>query len=271
VEDLKKLIYSFLIFLITLQAISTGSIVNANEISVPSAENYELNQALVEELHNEYGNVEQEIDLEMNESKENVLVEINQVEEDFYVDVSIDINTETGDILVSSITLEDSELDTHEFSLNLISADEEEFVGSLVDLETGETYYIDSTQLEASAVPLVVVAIHVVRFGVQAAIKKYGKKIVNNAIKKNAVKMKLTTNSAAREAAKALGYNTTNHTSHGAPVFTRGKGAKGPKYITPDRTSHKGGVWKGATSVKNLGSKSTRSGTYDASLKRIGD
>ncbi|MBW5882016.1 hypothetical protein FYM13_10555 [Staphylococcus aureus] len=29
--------------------------------------------------------------------------------------------------------------------------------------------------------------------------------------------------------------------------------------------------WKGARSIKNLGSKKTRSGTYDANLKRIGD
>jgi hypothetical protein len=34
---------------------------------------------------------------------------------------------------------------------------------------------------------------------------------------------------------------------------------------------HSGGAWKGATTVANLGSKKTRSGTYDADLKRIGD
>jgi len=44
-----------------------------------------------------------------------------------------------------------------------------------------------------------------------------------------------------------------------------------PKYITPDRDGHNNGAWKGASSVKNLGSKKTRSGTYDANLKRIGD
>ncbi len=34
---------------------------------------------------------------------------------------------------------------------------------------------------------------------------------------------------------------------------------------------HNGGAWKGATSIKNLGSKDTRSGTYDVFLTRIGD
>ncbi|MBS9426327.1 toxin C-terminal domain-containing protein [Photorhabdus caribbeanensis] len=43
------------------------------------------------------------------------------------------------------------------------------------------------------------------------------------------------------------------------------------KYITPDVDQHNGGVWKAADSVKNLGSRRTRSGTYDADLNRIGD
>ncbi|WP_409269987.1 toxin C-terminal domain-containing protein [Pseudomonas sp. KCJK9044] len=34
---------------------------------------------------------------------------------------------------------------------------------------------------------------------------------------------------------------------------------------------HNGGVWKGADSVKKLGSRRTRSGTYDMDLNRIGD
>ncbi len=40
---------------------------------------------------------------------------------------------------------------------------------------------------------------------------------------------------------------------------------------TPDVDKHNGGVWKGADSVKKLGSRRTRSGTYDMDLNRIGD
>lgn len=46
---------------------------------------------------------------------------------------------------------------------------------------------------------------------------------------------------------------------------------KGKTYITPDLDSHSGGVWKAAGSVEDLGGKSTRWGTYDADLNRIGD
>lgn len=74
------------------------------------------------------------------------------------------------------------------------------------------------------------------------------------------------TTKEATAAAKKLGYTKTNFTSHGQPVFK-----KGNKYITPDVDGHNGGIWKMADSVKNLGSKSTRMGTYDENLTWIGD
>lgn len=76
---------------------------------------------------------------------------------------------------------------------------------------------------------------------------------------------KMTTKEADA-AAKELGFQKTNYRSHGQPVYK-----KGNKYITPDTDGHNGGVWKMADSVENLGSKSTRMGTYDKNLNRIGD
>ena len=49
-------------------------------------------------------------------------------------------------------------------------------------------------------------------------------------------------------------------------VFQRGE-----DFITRDLDGHNGGAWKMADSVKNLSSKETRAGTYDANLNRIGD
>ena len=79
------------------------------------------------------------------------------------------------------------------------------------------------------------------------------------------LQMKMTSKQAT-EAANKLGFEKTNYTSHGQPVFK-----KGNTYITPDVDGHNGGTWKAAGSVKDLGSKSTRWGTYDANLNRIGD
>lgn len=88
---------------------------------------------------------------------------------------------------------------------------------------------------------------------------------VKNGNKLNA-KSKLSQGKITDMAAKKLGFSRTNYKSHGQPVYK-----KGNRYITPDVDGHNGGVWKMADSIKNLGSRSTRMGTYDAKLNRIGD
>ncbi|MDD4928803.1 MAG: toxin C-terminal domain-containing protein [Gallionella sp.] len=75
------------------------------------------------------------------------------------------------------------------------------------------------------------------------------------------------TTKAAMAAAEELGFSRINDTVHGGQaVFKRGS-----DFITRDLDGHNGGAWKMADSVKALGSKNTRSGTYDRSLNRIGD
>ena len=66
--------------------------------------------------------------------------------------------------------------------------------------------------------------------------------------------------------AEAINFIKTNYRSHGQLVFK-----KGNRYITPDVDGHNGGVWKMADSVKNLGSKKTRLGTFDINLNKIGE
>ncbi len=72
----------------------------------------------------------------------------------------------------------------------------------------------------------------------------------------------------AVEAAKKLGYTATKQYSKGQRIFYN---SKTRTYITADIDGHKGGVWKMAKTIKDLASKSTRMGTYDAYLNRIGD
>ncbi|MBF6033708.1 hypothetical protein H8F23_10640 [Pseudomonas sp. P155] len=75
------------------------------------------------------------------------------------------------------------------------------------------------------------------------------------------------TNAEAQQAAKKLGFEKINETIHGGQAIFK----KGKYYITRDIAGHVGGAWKMADSVKSLGSKKTRSGTYDINLNRIGD
>lgn len=96
----------------------------------------------------------------------------------------------------------------------------------------------------------------------KVAKKAAAKAIKNFASSKNKLKLNLQqfarsmNTKEATAAAKELGYTKSKFTSHNQPVFK-----KGNKYITPDVDGHNGGVWKMASSVKNLGSKRTRKGT----------
>jgi filamentous hemagglutinin len=75
------------------------------------------------------------------------------------------------------------------------------------------------------------------------------------------------TTKEASMAAESLGFKRINETIHdGQAVFRRGN-----DFITRDLDGHNGGAWKMADSVRNLGSKETRAGTYDVNLNRIGD
>ncbi len=82
------------------------------------------------------------------------------------------------------------------------------------------------------------------------------------------------TTADATAAATKLGYIKTKDISNGQAVYmvTKTSTVKGLTYISPDADSHNGGAWKAASSVANLGSKTTRLGTYNENLTvRIGD
>ena len=76
------------------------------------------------------------------------------------------------------------------------------------------------------------------------------------------------TEKEAKAAAASIGYSDTG-------ILTKRKTKvykKGNSYITRDLDGHNGGVWKEASSIKNLESKVTRNGTFDKEMKkRIGD
>lgn len=63
-----------------------------------------------------------------------------------------------------------------------------------------------------------------------------------------------------------MGYRKTSDRCHGQAVYYNPKASRSLRYITTDYDSHNGGYWKAADSVKNLGRKETRSGTYDINL-----
>ncbi|MFX3661414.1 MAG: toxin C-terminal domain-containing protein, partial [Ectobacillus sp.] len=79
------------------------------------------------------------------------------------------------------------------------------------------------------------------------------------------------TKEEADKIATSKGYSKTKFKSHGEAVYENTKAPRKVRYITRDTEAHIGGAFKGADAVSKLGSKRTRSGTYDKNLNRIGD
>jgi len=75
-------------------------------------------------------------------------------------------------------------------------------------------------------------------------------------------------NAEMDKVADDLGYSKTKKLSHGQRVYYNSKVSRDMQYISPDFDSHVGGAWKVASSVKNLGSRATRTGTFDLYLRR---
>lgn len=106
-------------------------------------------------------------------------------EEEVSLDTTLSNNFETGEIGLSG-KISNSEVEENiDYSIDLTYADENDIAGYLIDNKTGEEHQFDTRLSEASAVPLVVVAVMAARFGIKWAIKKYGKKAVNKAVKSN--------------------------------------------------------------------------------------
>lgn len=231
--------------------ITYGGVADATEV---------IKEVDIEKARIDFNNIDEKVNTENNITK----IENNYDTKDLELNSVVTYNAETGETTAKAKfnDFDDNNIDKY-YNIEFIDIiDENNFKAEFTDKDTGEKIIYNSNEVKGAIAPVIPIIIGILaKQGIKAAIKKYGKSAVTNAIK-NSPK-------AAANAAKRLGYSPTNYTSQGKRVFKKnGKG--NPKYITVDRTSHNGGAWKGANSVKNLGSKKTRSGTYDANLKRIG-
>ncbi|HHS2928598.1 TPA: SAR2788 family putative toxin [Staphylococcus argenteus] len=106
-------------------------------------------------------------------------------DEEVSLNTTLTNNFETGEINLNGKIGNNKEEKNINYSVDLTYADENDIAGYLIDNKTGEKHPFDTRLSEASAAPLVVVAVMAARFGIKWAIKKYGKKVVNKAVKTN--------------------------------------------------------------------------------------
>jgi hypothetical protein len=101
------------------------------------------------------------------------------------VDGILELDFETSDMTIA-VELKDEDMNVVSTSMDIVikEIEGENFTALLTDLDTGETYEVNTSEVTASWYPLVVIAISVARYGIQYAIKKYGKSAVTKATSK---------------------------------------------------------------------------------------
>lgn len=119
----------------------------------------------------------------VSETSDAVLLETHHSSGDTDIDVQIEMDVETESFAVNGeVESGDGTKTSQNFDVVVHESDDETFIATFIDTETGEIVDIDTTELQASALPLVIVAA-VARFGINYAIKKYGKKAAQAAVK----------------------------------------------------------------------------------------
>lgn len=129
------------------------------------------------------------------------VVETKIESEDISADGSLLIDNETNEITFDFATEdENGEVIEQTYRVILNSISEEDFNATLINVETGEVLEVDSTQLQASVIPVVAVLVgFLVRWGISWVIKQFGKAALKSAVKDIGKKI----------AKKSLGKGTT--------------------------------------------------------------
>lgn len=145
----------------------------------------DLNEAEreIEEKHNIQ--LSDELSVHLKEDSESSLkLETNLVEEDLQMNAQFEIDKHNHEVRISgNVTDENGQSTDYDYNVLLHAVYEDVFIATLIDTKTGEEYLLNSTQLEASALPLIPIIIGLVaRQAVKEAVKKYGKKAVKDAV-----------------------------------------------------------------------------------------
>lgn len=119
-----------------------------------------------------------------NELHSEITTKVN--DDDLMIDTVLRTNLENGEMLFQGEIQEGNESIDVDFEVFLTYIEDEDFGGKLVDRKTNEEYSFDTKVANSSAVPLIVVAVQIARYGVTWAIKKYGDDVVKAVLKSSA-------------------------------------------------------------------------------------
>lgn len=219
----KTLIYSIVITLFLTYALPN----NANAQSESIQEN-PVNQELIDLIESTQEVTQVDADEATTIVNEIISEELSDIvettatvtEEELIVETSIEapeltaegtllFNNESHEFIMDYSTEdENGEVINETYKIFLNSLSEEDFNATLVNMTTGEIIEVDSTELQASIVPVVAVLVGLlVRSGISWIIKQFGKKALQSAVKdvtKKIAKKSLGKGSTGRQAPKDL-------------------------------------------------------------------
>lgn len=184
----KKFVSLSLVFVFLFSVIGP-SYSNAFDSSFTENEVETIDLTEVEQLSNEETiKMSENIEIKesYNDNKSEIITTLNN--NPLEVDSTLETDLNTGEISFTGNIREGNESVDVDFEVFLTYVENNDFGGKLIDRKTGQEYLFDTKMANASAVPLIIVAVQIVRHGVTWAIKKYGDDLVKSALKSSAHK-----------------------------------------------------------------------------------
>ncbi len=161
----------------SLPAITGTQAVEVTSVDIENAE-AQTNDVIGQEI-------EENLEITSEVVDETAIIETGIESDELNIDSSLELDLETSEMTVETeLEDENGNIQSKSFDVAVTEVNGEDFSAMLTDLETGEVYEVNTAEVNASWYPLVVIAISVARYGINYAIKKYGRSAVTKATNK---------------------------------------------------------------------------------------
>lgn len=178
----RKLISSLLVFSLIISLF--GNVAFAQDET--RIEKPELNKQVQQELENSLGAEQAEnfsSEVLYDRSEEATVVEIeNTTDEASLLKSEVKIDSDNNlEIKVNYFDDNNNEIEGM-YEVLPVFYSKDELIADVIDIKTGETYRLDTKEMNASVVPIVIA--HIIRVGVSAAVGLVGRALIKSAVKK---------------------------------------------------------------------------------------
>lgn len=150
---------------------------NTTVVDQVNPEYYEQFELELEEVKDDLGvseNPELEIELE-NVTTDEFNLELNYESKDLEVESQVSMDFETEEMIIDTHYVNDKqEQVSQKFEIIVEESSGDKFIADVIDLESGERFKIDTEEVQASALPAIIIGF-IIRAGARAAISLYSR------------------------------------------------------------------------------------------------